>query len=92
MTTVNVKAEHIAKGIRGDCEHCPVALAIAAAFPDIAGIAVRPEEISIKPSLDDLDWIQVRPPREVPEFVWDFDEGGTVEPFSFDLDYPAVAA
>ena len=47
MTTVSVTAKHLAKGIREDCEHCPVALAIVDAIPGPIGVWVGPDEISI---------------------------------------------
>ena len=94
MTTINVTAEHIARGERENCERCPVALAIRDAFPDLAYIEVAPEGIGIGPPGADIYGIEahIDVPREVQEFIWDFDDSGRGEPFSFDLDYPAVTS
>lgn len=89
MTTISVKAKHIAKGRRGDCGHCPVALAILDAIPGIDGVAVGSDEISI--SRGDL-WIPFLAPREVAEFVAAFDSRDPVSPFAFDLDFPEAAS
>ena len=91
MTTISVRAKHIAKGKRQDCERCPIALAILDAIPGIDGIAVGPDEIAI--SSGELR-LPFSAPDEVLNFVWAFDQDGAdaVAPFSFDLDYPEVAA
>jgi hypothetical protein len=91
MTTINVTAEHIARGTPGECAHCPVALAIQDALPGLAGVAVGNAEISILPKPRG-SWIEVDTPRGVPYFVLRYDSTGTGEPFSFDLDYPAEVA
>lgn len=92
MTAVNVTAEHIAEGIRQDCERCPVALAIAAALPDLRYISVLSRAIIVLPR--GRDFINIDTPRAVRKFVRDFDAGygDPVEPFSFDLEYPAVTS
>jgi hypothetical protein len=88
VTAVSVTAEHIFMGDREDCETCPVALAIAETFDDLTHVAVGPDVIT----LQDLEGSRVRigASREVQEFIWDFDDGGTPGPFTFELDYPAV--
>jgi hypothetical protein len=91
MTTINVTAEHIAKGEPGECAHCPVALAIRDALPDIAGVAVGPAEIGIQPAPGE-PWTELAPPRDVVLFILLFDTGDPAQPITFDLDYPAVAA
>ena len=91
MTTISIKAKHLANGVPGDCEHCPVALAILDAIPGPIDVMVGPDEISI--SRGDL-WIPFRVPQEVVAFIRAFDDGGNeaVDPFTFELDYPAVTA
>jgi hypothetical protein len=92
MTTiVVVTTEHIAKGEAESCERCPVALAIADAFPDLAYVAVGPEEITMQLGRRPEE-IQIDTPGRVQDFIWDFDDGGAVEPFSFDVDLPAEVA
>ena len=89
MTVITVTAEHIAKGIRGNCEHCPVALALLDAYPDLTYISVGPDAITMQHGKDTAE-IEVTAPCEVEYFICDFDEGAAVAPFTFALDYPAV--
>jgi hypothetical protein len=91
MTAINVTAEHIAKGQPGECAHCPVALAIRDALPDLAGAVVGPSEIGIQAELDG-PWTDLDTPGDVTLFILLFDTGDHALPFTFDLDYPAVAA
>jgi len=90
MTTINVTAEHIENGVRENCERCPVALAIMDAFPGASGIYVESRVFSI--SRDGYRRDEIKLPREASEFIWDFDASKTVQPFSFELDYPAEVA
>ena len=85
MTTINITAEHIAKGFARDSGRCPVALAIRDAFPKAGNIAVTGLYIHMGLREHEL-------PAEVQHFTWDFDAGRPVEPFTFELDYPEVAA
>ena len=87
MTAVSVTARHIATGIREDCEGCPVALAVIDALPDIPYVIVSPEAITVGPIDAET---RITPPAKVQDFIWAFDGGGLVEPFTFELDYPAV--
>jgi len=89
MTAVTVTAEHIANGERGECMGCPVWLAITDALPGLAYLAVFIQDIQLRPDPDDDD-AEVEMPAEVLDFVRDFDLGLPVEPFTFELDYPAV--
>jgi len=91
MTTITVTAEHIAKGKPGECNCCPVALAIKDAFPGIADVAVGPCEIGIQLELDG-PWAELEPPSDVVLFILLYDTGDRAQPFTFDLDLPAVAA
>ena len=88
MTAVSVTAEHIAAGDRDACESCPVALAIAQTFPDLTYVSVGQDDIAVKAAGGDK--ISLRTPSSVREFIWDFDDLADVEPFTFELDYPAV--
>jgi hypothetical protein len=87
VTTINVTAGHIAKSRRQDCWRCPVALAIRSAFPNATAIEVTAAWAGIS---DGEQYAEIRLPLEASEFIWEFDDGGTPEPFTFDLDYPAV--
>lgn len=88
MTAVSVTAEHILIGDRQDCESCPVALAIAQAFPDLTYVSVDTDIISVQAVEGGRTYLDV--PCEVVDFVLDFDAGCDVEPFTFELDYPAA--
>jgi hypothetical protein len=87
MTTISVTAEHIAKGVAGDCELCPVALAILDAFPDLMYISVGLDNIIVGPRGART---VIDAPLEVRAFIEVFDGTGDGEPFTFTLDYPAV--
>ena len=92
MTTiVVVTTEHIERGEPENCERCPVALAIMDALPAAGVPEVGPSQISFRVS--DYQWADIGLPPEAIDFIETFD-GGTddVEPFSFELDYPAEAA
>jgi hypothetical protein len=84
VTAITVTAQHIAEGVRESCVRCPVALAIADAFPGVpfwvgsAHFFLEEEEVEI-----DL-------PADAKEFISSFDDSRPVEPFSFTLDYPAA--
>ena len=93
MTAISVTAEHIAKGIPGECTECPIALAIAGAFPDLAEIAVYTNHIGIWTGYPPgRMFISVSLPEKAIAFIEAYDgiEGG--QPFTFELDYPKAAA
>jgi hypothetical protein len=91
MTTINVTAEHIERGKPEECEWCPVALAIMDALPAARVPSVGPSEVTFQAGID--KWADIALPPEAIDFIETFD-GGTadVEPFTFELDYPAVTA
>lgn len=59
--TVTVTAEHIAEGIREDCEKCPVALAIRDAFPELAYVTDEDGEITVELGPRGFPYITVSP-------------------------------
>jgi hypothetical protein len=90
VTTINVTARHIAKGKRRDCERCPVALAIRDAFPDLIYARVGPVNIALQRNAGEYLTYFAFPP-EVLDFTRHFDFARRKpEPFTFELDYPAV--
>ena len=91
MTTISVTREHIAKGKRRDCERCPVALAIRDALPDLIYTRVGPINIALQRDAGEYLTYFAFPP-EVLDFVRDYDGRRGSKPFTFELDYPAVAA
>ncbi len=94
MTPVTVTAGHLAAGTRQDPERCPIALALHDAFPAASYIAVNGEAITLNTCTDDpFMWdVEITPPPEVAAFVDDFDAWRPVQPFKFELDYPAVTS
>jgi len=87
MTTVSVTAGHLSLGIPGDCGKCPVALAIEDAFPHAIGVSVGDRYISMcSEGAPELLII----PESVRALIADIDTGTPVDPFTFELDYPAV--
>jgi hypothetical protein len=91
MTTINVTAEHIAKGQPSMCADCPVALAIKDALPGLWSVLVGPK-IGIVPTRTSRATTWLALPPDVQDFIWDFDDSGRGEPFTFELDYPAEVA
>ena len=88
--TISVTREHIANGVREDCEHCPIALAILETFPDVNYAAVGPDACTI--GTPDGSDTELNLPGEALDFIWGFDDDGAGEPFTFELDYPAVTS
>lgn len=90
MTTITVTAQHIAKGGRDSYRRCPVARAVSEALPGVELVAVDSARVSLG-----FGWPQYREidlPDAATRFIEAFDLGDPVEPFSFELDYPAVTA
>jgi hypothetical protein len=75
---VEVKQEHIDKGVPSNGCECPIALALGEMFPD-AQVLVCDGRIEV-------GFEVAAPPQEAKEFINDFDDGEPVAPFSFDLD------
>ncbi len=82
---INVTAEHIKKGKRGDCNLCPVALAILEEFKrrdikppavDVCEEYVRIYDAFMRTHLIDFSC-------RVTEFIEKFDMKETVKPFAF---------
>jgi hypothetical protein len=90
MTTVSVTAGHIAKGQRDSCRRCPVALAINETFPDTELVAVDSAYVTMGRGPLRGGWIELELPDAATRFIEAFDCHDPVEPFTFDLDYPAV--
>jgi len=86
-TTIAVTEAHIIEGVRSSCSHCPVALAIADAFPEATYVWVGGASADIE--LDGRE-VSFDLPGEAEEFIGRFDEDGFGEPFTFTVDYPEV--
>ena len=89
MTTINVTAEHLTEGIPGDACACPVVLAVSDAFPGAEDVTVGDLYISMYHQRQSL---LLPMPADVRVLIAAIDSRKPVEPFTFDLNYPAVAA
>ena len=90
---IQVTSDHIARGVRGQLELCPVALALS----DRTGWTweIYGEFAAYAPCVPPCVWEStMRMPREinlpgkVKRWVEDFDEGVRVAPMTFELDFP----
>lgn len=90
---VQVRDDHISKGIEGNCERCPAALALLEVVSDDVFVLVTSDEIEfVRKGTNRI----VQTPLAVSDFIAAFDgpvDGnevpGDVAPFTFSLDIPA---
>lgn len=90
--TVEVVQADIDNGIRGECESCPVAIAVYRAL-----VAAHPEHAELIPHVEgeiahlfdrtDMLAFTAVNPEEVLQFISDFDEFKPVQPFTVELDF-----
>ncbi len=79
---INVTAEDIANGARGDCYACPIALAARRAGledPDVQDFLMY-----VSNDLGDVESTDL--PAEAGVFMDRFDDGLPVQPFSFEVE------
>jgi len=81
---IEVTEQHIEQGEGGNCERCPIALAIHALIPCLA-LDVNPDVIVLKMN-EGGPWRTLTTPPAVAEFIGRFDGGYFVKPFSFELE------
>lgn len=79
MVRIEVKQRHIQDGVKGECFMCPVALAVT----EITHCMTRVGTEFIK--VYDEPFQKFEMPAEVAKFIEEFDDGDSVQPFSFDL-------
>lgn len=86
--TINVTQEHISKGVPKSRLECPVALAILGCVPNINRVSVWGSQIDLVLELDSSHQkiFYISAPYVVSNFVFDFDNSISVQPFSFELD------
>ena len=89
MTTIEVTQKDIDDGEKGLCACCPVALAINRELSRPAYASVKFDTVLIKNADTGkvITWILM--PAKVNKFVYDFDSGVEVKPFTFELDIPS---
>jgi hypothetical protein len=73
---ISVTEDDIKMGKVGDCQFCPVALAVKRN-------TARP--ITVGSDILDVDQVSHWLPLEVVDFIEDFDSGLLVDPFTFEL-------
>lgn len=80
-TTVHVRDSHIRAGVTCDTHRCAVARAMAEATGDTNAQVM--EDASVMRLY--VNGLSVAAPQEVRQFVWAFDDGAEVGPFTFEL-------
>jgi len=85
-TVITVTAEHIAAGKREDCEHCPIALAVAEVFPGSPYV----DEFACIITAGDGSETEFDLPDEARAFVEAFDNGQPAAPFTFTAELLAL--
>lgn len=88
MTAVHitVTADDIAAGMPGSNCRCPIALAIRRALPWLTAPGLPVVQLYAVELADGLDAPLAALPDEAATFIEDFDHGGLVVPFAFDLE------
>ena len=89
MTAISVTQQHLDQGIPGNCAACAVVLAVEDTFPQASDVTVGQRYISMR---HQGRWELLALPLFASEQIAAIDRGRTVEPFSFDLNYPAEMA
>jgi len=82
--TVEVTAEDIAAGEHFACDRCPIAIAVKRCSGEPFA-SVTHYRIRLSP---DGDSRVAKPPAAVGDFIWAFDQGHPVQPFSFEVELP----
>ena len=86
---IEVTQKHIEHGRRGECSHCPVALALQDyGFKNVSVYGGGFDHGTVKQKLDATSEFVVLPDF-VSGWISNFDYQGTGEPFSFELQVPA---
>jgi hypothetical protein len=85
--TVRVSQDHINRGISGNCERCPVALALLEAFPEAKSVGVDADLIEIYYQ-GTVDSDEFGTPEAAAVFISNFDDNIVGEPFEFELGNP----
>lgn len=92
-TLIDVTAEDIARGIRRDCDSCPLALAIVRRCKQGAFVAVGTDTVHFYPNRSVTGRLAkevVRLPQSAADFRMCFDVHGPdqVRPFQFEMHIP----
>lgn len=83
---VKVTDEDIDKGVRHDCDWCPVARAVKRALYGKPGDALIPDgPVKVNKFRIEIDGGRMVAPPSVLKFVEDFDSEEAVSPFEFEI-------
>lgn len=83
IVTVNVTQDHIVSGLRQNCYHCPVAIAMEVSTGQEWSVyVIGARRLCDSVFLDLPDAVRI--------FASNFDKGHSVAPFSFDINIPEV--
>lgn len=80
---VEVTAEHLNKGIPGDCWECPIALAILSKFPDAFRICVSKFEATFRNGGTNYALIFN---KDIMKLIEDIDTGKPAQPFNLEFE------
>jgi len=80
---INVTQSHINNGIRESCHKCAIALALNDALDNKYYLLV--EDVIHISGLNYNSWITRKINSKIADFIFDFDQGKKVKPFSFNL-------
>ncbi len=85
LVRIEVKQEHIDKGIPGRCFSCPIALAALAVLP------AREFHVQVSRACLGFRWARAfYLPESARHFVKMFDDGEDVTPFDFEIEIPGL--
>jgi hypothetical protein len=83
---IKVEQRHIDKGVRSNCEACPIALAVLEQYPDAHAVTVDDDIVAGIDEFDAEHCVRFHMSTAALDFMCDFDEGRAVKPFEFELD------
>lgn len=75
--TISVEQNHILEGLKGDCCGCPIAIAVSE--------QVKPRFVEVHDAAVYINDKKYPLPERAQEFIYSFDSGETVTPFTFEL-------
>ena len=101
IVEINVTQEHIDKGVKGDCDNCPIWHAIRPLISDNYDFSIYGDTCNIydKECRDDKHVAERWLPMLATQFISDFDDDGKpnlglepveIKPFTFELDIPEI--
>jgi hypothetical protein len=81
IVIIEVRQDHIDKGLKKNCHSCPVALAVKEKFPNWRQISIN--GFDLYHGYFDIKCVEL--PVKVYNFVGNFDSGRPVKPFKFKI-------